>query len=534
MRCGLFAWRPRLWRVETICRVLALAATTLVMGCSSARFDVPRPPSYAIDRPEESFLGRTFATQLAETPGSSGFHLLVSGQEAFLARAALAESAERTLDLQYYIVAEDATATLLLYRALRAAQRGVRVRLLIDDLYAVGRDFDLGTFAAHPNVEVRLFNPFLRRGPLGISHLLEYLGDSARLTRRMHNKLWIADNAAAIVGGRNLSDAYFNVGGESDFADLDVLAAGPVVAEVSRSFDAYWNSEWAVPIAAFLGQPPKTDQLDLVLSQMAAGAERFRETEYARTLRATELGPLVRDGRIPLVPARASAIYEPPASPGAVIAEGEAQIMSVLRKTVEAAQREVILISPWLIPSERGMGVLCTLARRGVRVRVLVNSLAAQDPPVVHAGYARYRPRLLACGVELHEHRPSAASPGGARPGLSSGASLHAKAVVVDRKSMLIGSMNLDPRSRELDTEVAVSIESAALGGQLGKLFDEAASLDQAFRVELTEPGNENAPLSWTGNEEGKPVRYTSEPLASWWRRFFASVLGALAPEEML
>jgi putative cardiolipin synthase len=165
---------------------------------------------------------------------------------------------------------------------------------------------------------------------------------------------------------------------------------------------------------------------------------------------------------------------------------------------------------------------------------VLVNSLATQDPPIVHAGYARYRPRLLACGVELHEHRPSAASPGGARPGPFSGATLHAKAVVVDRKFVLVGSMNLDPRSRVLDTEVAVSIESAVLGGQLGKLFDEAASLDQAFRVELTEPGNENAPLSWTGNEGGKPVRYTSEPLASWWQRFFCSVLGALAPEELL
>jgi putative cardiolipin synthase len=165
---------------------------------------------------------------------------------------------------------------------------------------------------------------------------------------------------------------------------------------------------------------------------------------------------------------------------------------------------------------------------------VLINSLAAQDPPVVHAGYARYRPRLLACGVELHEHRPSAASPGGARPGLSSGATLHAKAVLVDRRSMLVGSMNLDPRSRLANTEVAVLIESAVLGGELGKLFDEAASLDQAFRVELTEPGNENAPLVWTGKEDGKPVRYSSEPLASWWRRFVSSVLGALAPEELL
>ena len=529
---GLTSAPPR--PLKTVCRMLGLSVAALVLGCSSIRYDVPRLPSYALDHPAETFLGRSFVSRLAATPGQSGFHLLVSGQEAFLARAALAESAERTLDLQYYIVAEDATATLLLYRALRAAQRGVRVRLLIDDLYAVGRDFDLATFAAHPNVQVRVFNPFLRRGPLGISRLLEYLGDSTRLNRRMHNKLWIADNAAAVVGGRNLGDAYFAAHGESDFADLDVLAAGPVVAAVSRSFDEYWNSEWALPIAAFLGEPPGTGQLDLILSQMAARAERFRESEYAQTLRATDLGHLVRGGEFPLVPARASAVYEPPPKPGAVSAEGDGQIMSVLRKSVEAAQQEVILISPWFIPSERGMAVFATLAQRGVRVRVLTNSLASTDVPVVHAGYARYRARLLALGVELHERRPSATRPGGARPGFSSGATLHAKAVVVDRKFALIGSMNLDPRSRLSNTEVAVLVESAVLGEQLGTLFEDATALDQAFRVELTEPGNENAPLAWTGREEAKPVRYTSEPLASWWRRFISSLLGMLAPEEML
>lgn len=540
MRRISIGWCRRLRAAGTMCGVLAVSTNMLVTACSSPRYEVPRPPSHAIDRPEETALGQAFSAQLAAAPGQSGFHLIASGQEAFLSRAALAESAQRTLDLQYYIVAEDVTATLLLYRALRAAQRGVRVRLLIDDLYAVGRDFDLATFAAHPNVQVRVFNPFLRRGPLGLSRLLEFLGDSTRLNRRMHNKLWIADNAAAIVGGRNLGDAYFNVGGASDFADLDVLTAGPVVAEVSRSFDAYWNSEWAVPIGAFVGEPPGSAQLGLVLTQMAAGAERFRESEYARTLRATELGRLVLDGRFPLVAARARAIYEPPARASAEASEESAQIMSVLRNAIEAAQREVILISPWLIPSEHGMGVLCALARRDVRVKVLTNSLASTDVPVVHAGYARYRPRLAACGVELHELRPGGTRSGGTRLGLSSRASLssaatlHAKAVTVDRKIVLVGSMNLDPRSRRSNTEVAMLIDSDVLGGQLGALFDEAASPDRAFRVELAERGNENSDLAWVGQEEGKPVRYTSEPLASWWRRFIAGVLGALAPEELL
>jgi putative cardiolipin synthase len=503
-------------------------------GCSSPRYEVARPVSHALERPEDTSLGRTHAAQLAATPGQSGFHLLVSGQEAFLARAAMAEAAERTLDLQYYIVGEDATATLLLQRALRAAQRGVRVRLLIDDLYAVGRDFDLATLAAQPNVEVRLFNPFLRRGPLGLSRLLEYLADSTRLNRRMHNKLWIADNALAVIGGRNLGDAYFDVREESKFADLDLLAGGPVVAGISRSFDAYWNSEWAVPIGAFLGEPPASAQLQQLLQRMDARAEKFRASDYAETLRATDLGRLLRAGGLALAPARASALYDDPAKPRIATDGTEGTILPVLRGAVEAAQREVILISPYFIPSARGMGVLCGLASRRVRVRVLTNSLASTDVPVVHAGYARYRPRLLACGVELYERRPDGGAARSVRARLSSGASLHAKAAVVDRKWVLLGSMNLDPRSRLSNTEVAVSVESAALGAQLGELFDEAAAPDQAFRVALQRPGNERSPLVWTGEESGKPARFTSEPLAGWWRRFVAALLGTLAPEEML
>jgi len=517
-------------------RVLALAVFALGAGYATARFDVPRPDpdSRSIDNPEQTFLGQAFAAQLSATPGQSGFRLLLSGQEAFLARAALAESAQRSLDLQYYVVAQDATATLLLYRALRAAQRGVRVRLLVDDLYAVGRDFDLVTLAAHPNVQVRVFNPFLHRGPLGVSQLLDFLGDSARLNRRMHNKLWIADNAAVVLGGRNLGDAYFNARGDRGFADLDVLAAGPVVAQVSRSFDEYWNSESAVPIAAFVGEPPGAGQVDGVLTKMAAGAARFRETDYARTLRATDLGGLLRSGQLALVAAPATAIYDTPVKPPAETAQEQGHIVSVLRPLVEAARQEVILISPYFIPSERGIAVLCALARRAVRVRVLTDSLASTDVPVVHAGYARYRPRLLACGVELHELRPSSARSGSVRAGLSSGASLHAKAVVVDRESVLVGSMNLDPRSRLANTEIAVLIESPVLGQQLGTLFEEATALDQAFRVELVEPGDAKAPIAWNGREGDKPVRYNSEPLAGWWRRFVAGVLGPLAPEELL
>ncbi|MFZ2649044.1 MAG: phospholipase D family protein [Burkholderiaceae bacterium] len=506
----------------------------LVLACSTLRLDVARPASHAVDPTGDTFLGRAYASQYPACGGASGVRFLVSGVEAFVTRAALAEAAQRTLDLQYYVVAQDATATLLLYRALLAAQRGVRVRLLLDDITATGRDFDLATLAAHPNLQIRIFNPFLRRGPLGISRLLEFIGDSERLNRRMHNKLWIADNAVAVIGGRNLGDAYFAAQGEGDFADLDVLAAGPVVAQASNSFDEYWNSEWAVPIAAFVSEPPTREQWDGVLAVFAGHAERFRDTEYAQALRSAELGRQLRQGSVPLIAAGALAVGDPPGKlDKSAPAEG-GRIFAVLRPLVEAAQHEVLLVTPYFIPSGRGIEVLCGLTRRGVSVSVLTNSLASTDVPAVHAGYARYRPRLLACGVNLHELRPSAASPRRTRSGLSSGASLHAKAIAVDRRHVIVGSMNLDPRSRLSNTEIALSIDSAELGAQLGAMFQEATALDQAYRVELAEPGNADAPLQWQSRENELLVQHTGEPGASWWRRIVSDLFDALAPEELL
>ncbi len=515
-------------------RLLGVVALLWLAGCAAVRLDVPRTPSYAIDNPQETALAISFARQLAATPGQSGVHLLVSGQEAFAARAALAESAQRTLDLQYYLVMRDSTATLLLHRALLAAERGVRVRLLIDDMNTGLGDGDLAMLSAHPNVQVRLFNPFAIRGLSSLSRALELLGHGDRLNRRMHNKLWIADNAAVVMGGRNLGDAYFDADSEGGFADLDVLVAGEVVPGISHSFDHYWNSEWTVPIEAFAVRPVSDSERDQAMADMAARAEQFRSGDYVRSVRATELGQQLRAGQLPMTAANATALYDAPGDPRAEVPGKHGEIFPALREIVEKAQREVILVSPYLVPGDRTLDVICGLAKRGVRVRILTNSLASTDVPVVHAGYARYRPGLLACGAEVHELRPAADRTARARRGLSSGASLHTKAVIVDGQTAFIGSMNLDPRSRSLNTEVALRIESAPLGRQLVDLFDEATALDQAFRVELDEPGNPAAPLHWTAMEDDKPVRYTREPLASTWRRILTPIFGWLAPEDLL
>ena len=331
--------------------LLAAAFAAVMSGCTTVRLDVAHEASHAITPTEQTFLGHTYlsqfpTSQVQASGAESGVRFLVSGVEAFVTRAALAEAAQRTLDLQYYVVAQDATATLLVYRALLAAQRGVRVRLLLDDISATGRDFDLATLAAHPNVQVRLFNPFLRRGPLGISRLFEFIGDSERLNRRMHNKLWIADNAVAVIGGRNLGDVYFAAQGDGDFADLDVLAAGPVVVQASHSFDEYWNSEWAVPIAAFVDEPPVRAQWDEVVTAFGVRAARFRDTEYAQALRSTELGRQLREGKVPLIAARASAVYDPPAKLAQTAPVDAGRIFAALRALVEAAQSEVILVTP--------------------------------------------------------------------------------------------------------------------------------------------------------------------------------------------
>ena len=233
----------------------ACARRSAVLPGGEVRSDVPGTPSEAWPHPEQTLLGRIGGERLQDASGRSGFVLIPSGLEAFGMRAALAATAERTLDLQYYIVRDDATSNVLLLRVRQAADRGVRVRLLLDDMYAAGRDADLAALSAHPAVEVRVVNPFLSRGPFWIARLFEFLGTGGRLNRRMHNKLWIADNAVAVIGGRNLGDEYFDAHGEVNFTDLNVLAIGPAVRDVSKSFDEYWNSPWSVPIEALVTSP---------------------------------------------------------------------------------------------------------------------------------------------------------------------------------------------------------------------------------------------------------------------------------------
>jgi putative cardiolipin synthase len=553
------AQRPALPLAQPLAQAALIALVSLLAlalsGCTGVRREVPREASLAWSTPSDTTLGRGLARpmaagcQPADAPGPfdaattcpSGFHLLTQGVDALRIRAELADAARHTLDLQYYTLHEDTTTALLLWRVLRAAGRGVRVRLLLDDLYAAGRDVDLAALDAHPLIEVRVFNPFLQRGGLGLSRLLEFLGDPARLNRRMHNKLWIADNAAAIVGGRNLGDVYFEAHPGVNFSDLDLLASGPVVAQLSASFDEYWNSDWAVPITAFVATTPGAGTLATFQARLEAEVQGFRDTPYAAALREARILPLLLDGRMPLVQAPALAFYDKPDKVSATTAGSDANpvFQAHLRPAIQAAREEVLLVSPYFIPSEQGMDMMAALVMRGVRVRVLTNSLAATDVPAVHAGYARFRLRLLAAGVEVHEMRPEARTGSRIRlpalPGSSSATSLHAKAILIDRRRLFTGSMNLDPRSRLHNTEVGVMIDSAEVGAQLGALFDQAMQPEHTFRLALeADPHTLDMPrLAWHAVVDGQPMRYDKEP-AGFWRRLASKLLGMLAPADLL
>lgn len=516
---------------------LALALALALGACTALRFEtVPWPESRAWSHPAQTTLARAFAPP----PGAdSGALPLVAGQDAFAARLALADRAQHTLDLQYYIVRDDVTTRLLMARVLAAARRGVRVRLLVDDLDALGKDLDLGTLAAAGPVQVRLFNPFATRGRFGPGHLLELLADSQRLNRRMHNKLWVADNAVAVVGGRNLGNEYFEASDGINFADLDLLLAGAAVPAVSASFDDYWNSPWAVPVQTLLrdGQPDGDDTRDLEAA-LAAEEQRFHASGYAAALRERSLDPAWRAERIELEAAQAEVFHDPPSKVDAA-RDGQRPPPPLARRMqplLADARSELLLVTPYLIPSAQGLQALADLTGRGVRVRVLTNSLASAELlPIAHAGYSRHRAALARAGVELHEMRRAPDEPGRWRnPARWSGGSLHTKAFVIDRRHVLVGSMNLDPRSRDANTEITVLLDSPALGRALGQLFDEAVHPARAWQVRWVEPTAGVPHLQWAARDGTLPLHTHHEPEVGLWRRALARLLRAIAPEELL
>jgi putative cardiolipin synthase len=494
--------------VRSIVR-LPLAGSLLVLAaCSSLPQSVPRVPTSALDDTGGTRLGVAIAPGLAAHPGQSGAVLLGDGREAFAARVLLANAAERSLDVQYYIWWSDTTGHLMREALWRAAERGVRVRLLLDDNNTRGQDRTLSALDAHPGIEVRLFNPYANRGV----RIGEMAGDFSRINRRMHNKSFTADNQATIVGGRNIGDEYFGANEAVEFADLDALTVGPAVQAVSRSFDDYWNSASAYPVAS-LTKPVGADVAATERSQAAQAVDDPKAVLYVEALRTTALIQQLLGGRLPLAWGPGWVISDDPEKVQQPPEHDKTHMLPKLEEAIGRPERSLDIVSPYFVPTGKGADALAAIAARGIKVRVLTNSLAATDVMPVHAGYSRYRERLLRAGIELYELKsrrmaaeaPDAQDKADKKHGLgrSSAASLHAKTFVADRHRVFVGSFNFDPRSVQLNTEMGLVIDSAELAGQISGGLDQRLRTD-AYQVRLSPEGQ----LEWL---DGQQV-LTSEP----------------------
>jgi len=502
-------------------------------GCASLPEHVERTPSSALTNTGDTALGKALAPAVAANAGKTAVHPLPAGRDAFAARLLLARAAQRSLDLQYYIWHPDTSGGLLSKELWDAAERGVRVRLLLDDANTKGLDDALVTLDAHPNIEVRLFNPFASRS----FRVGDFASDFSRVNRRMHNKSFTADNQVAVVGGRNVGDEYFGAASAVEFDDLDVVVAGAVVHDISAEFDAYWNSESAYPVASII-HGVKTATPERVRQAWAELEGKPESAKYLEAVRATPLVKQLLAGELALEWVPAHLVSDDPAKVLHPPEETETHMLPHLEATLGKPLRELDLVSPYFVPTDDGTKALRALADRGVQVRVLTNSLAATDVSPVYAGYAKYRKDLLrGGGVRLWELKPSAVpepkeKEEDARHGIggSSDASLHAKTFAVDRSRIFVGSFNLDPRSLRLNTEMGVVLESPRLATQLAELFDTGIP-QNAYEVRLTADGSDVEWIERNGTDE---TRHDSTPGTGPLKMFWIWLLSIMPIEWLL
>ena len=514
-------------------RLACLVALLALSGCATYRLDVPKPTSYAVPATTDTAIGRALAPALAAHQGESGFALLQYGGFAFLERAALADLAERSLDVQYYIYEADESGVVLADRLLAAARRGVRVRLLVDDNNLVSSEDRLATLAGHKNLEIRVFNPYRNR--IRWMRPLELLTSFGRVQRRMHNKIFAVDSQLAVIGGRNIGDNYFDLHHSVNFSDVELLAAGPIAHAAVSSFDDYWNSPWAVPIEAFLTRTPTEAEADAVAAEIARQAGTVQEFRDSYEPVLAQVRALVYGAEFPHW-GEAELLADPPEK----IDESRRAVSPLLGRAYalwRGVEREVLVESAYLVPLKEGADLIAERARAGVRVRVLTNSLASTDVLPVHAVYAKRRRELIAAGVELYEFQADARRRAGERRyfrRIQSGSSLHSKVMVIDRELTWVGSFNIDPRSALINTELAVVVRSASLAEATARMIATDLAPDRAWRLTLDPPGARTGRLRWTGERDGALVTVKGEPGSTRLQRFLAGVIRWLPGVERI
>ncbi|CAG4907003.1 Cardiolipin synthase C [Paraburkholderia saeva] len=525
----------------------ACAFLAFVGGCATRppATDLHRDITHALPASEPTALGAALAPLERTHPGESGFRVLANGADALQMRIALARAATKTLDMQYYIANEDTTGKLLLGAALYAADKGVRVRMLVDDLNFKDIDRVMAALNSHDNIEIRVFNPFGAAQQSFYERTSNVVTQLGHFTRRMHNKAMIADNQIAIVGGRNLGDEYFSASETLQFRDIDVLAAGPITNDVSASFDEYWNSSASYPLRALNKQKFDAADLDAMRNELRQHWRTNADPYNAKPLNATPLASQIQKNELGLTWAEAEFKADTPDKITHPSPDYKSPPLERVIELVNSAQKEVLITSPYFVPHDAGVDALGALTARGVRVAVLTNSLAATDAVAVQAGYSPYREPLLARGVALYEYMPQQGE-GGARVdfvGSTSRSSLHAKTFVIDRQTLVIGSMNLDPRSANLNTELVLVIHSPPLADQLARIFDHATAPAVSWRVALVTPDQRarlkatSAPpgdLVWTGEVNGQLRTWNLDPDAGFYRNLMTGIFMLLPVDSEL
>lgn len=496
--------------------------------------EYPPPEPKRSRSPIAKDLYNAITRQCEENPGLSGFMLLKTGSEAFAARMAVIQASKERLDLQYYIVQDDLTGKLLIEEILRAADRGVKVRLLLDDLDFWRSHDTILVLAAHENISVRVFNPVVKRWIRALLSIHRWAEIIERYSKRMHNKALLADGLMAVTGGRNLGDEYFDARAAFAFNDLDILAAGPLAAEMENSFDAYWNSPSAFTLEQLKIDMPETRQIALYRLALCRYYDDVAHRRVICRHRPAEMLEALCSGASQLVWTEAELVTDNPNKVLTPVERANSPPMQRLEAQVDAARREFIAVSPYFIPAKRGKHMLERAIRRGVKVRVLTNSLASTDISAVHAVYSRYRAGLLRRGIHLYELRqiPGKRTRHNLFRRGSSRSSLHAKVYVLDRAWVMVGSMNLDPRSWKRNTETVIVIHSPEIAQELADMFDAITTPGTSYRLKLVDKGKQW--IEWLCEEKGTEKRYKSDPEPGWFRRLSCKLFYYVAPEGQL
>lgn len=500
-----------------------------LQACGSIPDNSNMKPSTALVNSGDTVLDKIVENDYLNQPDKSGAIILNDGLDAFVARAALAIAAEKTLDIQYYIYHDDTIGALLTNQILLAADRGVRVRLLLDDMDQAGKDKSLLILDSHPNINIRLFNPFAR----GVSRAEQFTTRLGDVTRRMHNKMFIADSSMVILGGRNIGDAYFDINPDKAFSDLDVLLTGEVVPQATETFDLYWNSEVVYPITLLA----KEDIHDLDLEKGRQALMKLTKEQasspYAKALQLSPFTQHIKTHKLPFHWIDADIISDHPLKVRSDRSLREYHMTKDLEPYFRSVENELMVITPYFVPAKEGMKFFSALIDKGVKITVITNSLASNDVSAVHSGYSRYRKELLALGVSLYEIKPKInvntnhAEQSKSTFG-SSKTSLHAKSFVLDKKHIFIGSLNLDPRSAYENTEVGTVITSPEIGTEM--VLAITKEIDQlAFKLSLRD-----GEIIWSELTNSGVIEYNVDPYTSWWQRFSVTLMKLLPIESQL